>query len=200
MIAPRILFSRVATVGIDSRYEAYEVDLWERLAALLPSIEDVESFRDYRESGHQEAGLWLLTQRLRECQVPLGDRTRAEIEVLAEQWGERLARHDEIVLCVRDSDDEESIRLLPDDRSTPVDPAEVGLADSALAGLLVVPWLECVRCGRVLARVHAQESWGDLRYQAAYYVVWQHAGPDDELQIFDEPDLHSAFELLLACG
>ncbi|TQM33445.1 hypothetical protein [Nocardia bhagyanarayanae] len=186
-------------MGSDSRYEAYEVDLWERLAALLPSIEDADSFRDCRESGHQEAGLWMLVQRLLEHQVPVSDRTRAEMEVLAEHWGERLARHDEILSSVRDSADANSIRLLPDDRSTPVDPAQVGITGSALTGLLVVPWIECLRCGRVLARVHAQEPWGDLRYLAAHYVVWHHTASDDEHQIFDEPDLHSAFELLLAC-
>jgi hypothetical protein len=97
-------------VGSDSRYAAYEADLWERLAALLRSTEDAENFRACRESGHQEAGLWMLTQRLLEQQVPISDRTRAEIEVLAEQWGEQLARHDEIIACVRDSDDGASIR------------------------------------------------------------------------------------------
>ncbi|MEU2014360.1 hypothetical protein, partial [Nocardia sp. NPDC019302] len=79
---------------------------------MLPSTEDAENFRACRESGHQEAGLWMLTQRLLEQQVPISDRTRAEIEVLAEQWGERLARHDEIITCVRESDDEASIRLI----------------------------------------------------------------------------------------
>ncbi|WP_433607426.1 hypothetical protein [Prescottella agglutinans] len=48
-------------MGSDSRYEASEVDLWERLAALLPSIEGTDSFRNCRESGHEEAGLWMLT-------------------------------------------------------------------------------------------------------------------------------------------
>lgn len=195
----------VAPVGSDSRYAAYEADLWERLAALLPSTEDAEDFRACRESGHQEAGLWMLTQRLLEQQVPISDRTRAEIEVLAEQWGERLARHDEIITCVRDSDDDPSIRLVPDDRSAPVQPVRIGLTDSALTdsaltGLLVVPWLECLRCGRVLARVHAQEPWGDLRYLATHYVIWRHTASDDALEIFDESDLHSAFESLISCS
>ncbi|MFD4430415.1 hypothetical protein [Nocardia sp. NPDC058497] len=186
-------------MGSGGRYEAYEVDLWGRLAALLPSAEDSENFRDCRETGQQEAGLWILLQRLLEHRVPISDRTRAEIEMLAEQWGERLARHDEIIACVRDSDEEGSIRLLPDDRSTPVDPAQAGMRDSILTGLLVVPWLECLRCARVLARVHAQEPWGDLRYLASHYVVWHHTAPDDEHEIFDDHDLHSAFELLLSC-
>ncbi len=187
-------------MGSDSRYAAYEADLWERLAALLRSTEDAENFRACRESGHQEAGLWMLTHLLLEQQVPISDRTRAEIEVLAEQWGERLARHDEIIACVRGSDDGASIRLLPDDRSAPVHPARIGLTDSALTGLLVVPWLECLRCGRVLARVHAQEPWGDLRYLPAHYVVWRHTASDDVLQVFDESDLHNAFESLLSCS
>ncbi|WP_157106750.1 hypothetical protein [Nocardia arthritidis] len=167
---------------------------------MLRSTEDAENFRACRESGHQEAGLWMLTHLLLEQQVPISDRTRAEIEVLAEQWGERLARHDEIIACVRGSDDGASIRLLPDDRSAPVHPARIGLTDSALTGLLVVPWLECLRCGRVLARVHAQEPWGDLRYLPAHYVVWRHTASDDVLQVFDESDLHNAFESLLSCS
>ncbi|WP_157107611.1 hypothetical protein [Nocardia amikacinitolerans] len=52
----------------------------------------------------------------------------------------------------------------------------------------------------MLARVHAQEPWGDLRYLAVHYLVWDRTASGCELQIFDEPDLHSAFELLLVCG
>ncbi|WP_253783794.1 hypothetical protein [Nocardia amikacinitolerans] len=77
---------------------------------------------------------------------------RAEIEVLAEHWGERLARHNEIRSCIADSGGEESIRLLPDERSTPVVPAQLGITDSALTDSLIDP-LEYARCGRVLARV-----------------------------------------------
>ncbi|MEV0251641.1 hypothetical protein AB0H76_33985 [Nocardia sp. NPDC050712] len=187
-------------MGSGNRYEAYEDDLWERLARLLPSAEDTENFRDCRESGHQEAGLWILMQRLLEHQIPINDRTRAEIEILAEQWGERLARHDQIAACVRDSTDYGSIRLLPDDRATPVHPSQIGITDAALTGLLVVPWLECLRCGRVLARVHAQEPWGDLSYLATHYIVWHRTASDGSLETFDEPDLHSAFELLMNCA
>ncbi|WP_433714002.1 hypothetical protein ACQP2U_07485 [Nocardia sp. CA-084685] len=184
----------------ESRYQAYEADLWERLAALLPSVDDTENFRDCRKTGRQEAGLWILTRLLLEHEVPINDRTRAEIEVLAEQWGERLVRHDEIIACARDSDDEASIRLLPDDSSTPIDPAQLGITDSSLTGLLVVPWLECLRCGQVLDRVHALEPWGDLRYLAAYYAVRHRAASDAAPEIFDGADLHSAFELLLTCS
>ncbi|UFS97140.1 hypothetical protein [Nocardia huaxiensis] len=187
-------------MGSESRYEAYEAELWERLAGLFSSGEDAESFRGCRESGHQEGGLLLLLRRLVEERVGISDRTRAEIEVLAEQWGLRLAHHDEIVSCVRDSGEEDSIRLLPEECSEPVDSGRLGIADPVLEGLLVVPWLECLRCGRVLARVHAEEPWGDLSFQASYYIVWQPTGADDELRIFEEPELHSAFELLLACG
>ncbi|MGQ4615287.1 hypothetical protein [Nocardia sp. R7R-8] len=186
-------------MGGDSRYEAYEADLWEQLAILLPSAEAGENFRDCRSTGRQEAGLWILTQQLIEHQVPISDRTRAEIEVLAEQWGERLARHDEIVACARDSDVGPSIRLLPDESSSPVEPGRLGITDSTLTGLLVVPWLECLRCGRVLDRVHAREPWADLRYVADYYTIRRHTASGVEPEIFDGSDLHSAFELLLTC-
>ncbi|MFD6391901.1 hypothetical protein [Nocardia sp. NPDC060259] len=186
-------------MGGESRYEAYEADLWERLARLLPSAVAGENFRDCRATGSQEAGLWILIRQLIEHRVPISDRTRAEIEVLAEQWGERLARHDEIVSCEQDSDVEPSIRLLPDESSSPVDPGRLGITDSNLTGLLVVPWLECLRCGRVLDRVHVMEPWGDLRYLADYYTVRRHTAPDVEPEVFDGSDLHSAFELLLTC-
>ncbi|MEV6279949.1 hypothetical protein [Nocardia sp. NPDC051832] len=186
-------------MGSDSRYDAYEDDLWQRLAGLLPSAADAENFRDCRESGHQEAGLWILLERLLEHRIPINDRTRAEIEVLAEQWGERLARHDRITACVRDSTGEASIRLLPDEHSTPVDPATIGITDPVLTGLLVVPWLECLRCDRVLARVHAEEPWGDLSYLATHYILWHRTASDADLETFDEPNLHSAFESLLNC-
>ncbi|MEV2225694.1 hypothetical protein AB0E01_38360 [Nocardia vinacea] len=40
-----------------------------------------------------------------------------------------------------------------------------------------------------------------MRYLAAYYIVWlRRETSGDELEIFDEADLHGAFELLLACG
>ncbi|MGQ4601281.1 hypothetical protein [Nocardia sp. R6R-6] len=182
----------------ESRYEAYEVDLWERLALLLPA-EAGDNFRDCRAAGRQEAGLWFLMQQLIEHQVPISDRTRAEIEVLAEQWGERLARHDEIIACAPESDDEASLRLLSDETSSPVEPGRLGITDSALTGLLVVPWIECLRCERVLDRVHAQEPWGDLRYLADYYTVRQPTAPDTEPRIFAGSDLHSAFESLATC-
>ncbi|WP_067865934.1 hypothetical protein [Nocardia shimofusensis] len=182
-----------------SRYEAYEAELWERLAVLLPSAEDAENFRDCHETGRQEAGLGFLMHRLIEHRVPVTDRTRAEIEVLAEQWGERLARHDEVVACARDSEGEVSIRLVPDDASSPVGPDRLGITDPALAGLLVVPWLECLRCRQVLDRVHAQEPWGELGYLAAYYTLRRSATSDSATEIFDEADLHSAFEKFLSC-
>jgi hypothetical protein len=47
---------------------------------------------------------------------------------------------------------------------------------------------------------YGRKPWGDLRYLAAHYVVWRHAASDDALQIFDESDLHSAFESLLSCS
>ena len=150
----------VTFVGGESRYEVYEADLWERLARLLPSAVASENFRDCRATGRQEAGLWILIQQLIEHEVPISDRTRAEIEVLAEQWGERLARHDEIMTCASDFDVEPSIRLLPDGSSSPVDPGQLGIMDSNLTGLHVVLWLECLRCGRVLGRVHAMEPRG----------------------------------------
>lgn len=42
------------------------------------------------------------------------------------------------------------------------------LADRSLAGLALVPWISCNRCGQVLIRVHAREEWGALSYLAEH--------------------------------
>ncbi|MFF2554607.1 hypothetical protein ACFVUS_26640 [Nocardia sp. NPDC058058] len=187
----------VPAVEIGNRYESYEIELWERLAGLLPSVEDAANFRDCREIGEQEAGLWLLTQRLLDHGVPVDDRTRAEIEVLAEHWGERYARHDEIASCVGDPAPEVSIRLVPDDRAEAI---EAAITDAVFAGRILVPWIECPRCGRVLSRVHSKQPWGGLSAAAEHYILsLGQPNLDDARQIFDRDDLYRAWESLIAC-
>lgn len=60
-----------------------DADRWERSAGPLPMAESVH---DGRDTGRQEAGLGILVRGLLAHRVPVGDRTRAEIAVLAEQW------------------------------------------------------------------------------------------------------------------
>ncbi|WP_217550206.1 hypothetical protein [Streptomyces sp. GbtcB6] len=51
-------------------------------------------------------------------------------------------------------------------RATAVSPYE-----QCLTGLVLVPWIACTRCGRILMRAHARERWGDLSYLARHYVI-----------------------------
>lgn len=185
---------------IESRYYAYETDLWERLAALLPTEQDGASFRDCRAAGEQEAGLTLLTKRLLEDRVPVPDMVRAELEVLAEEWGERSALHDEIASCVRDPEADGAFRLVTDECAAPIDAAALGLGATPLAGLLVVPWIECNRCASLLCRVHDRDPRGGLRYLASYYLIGHRRQvPTGEAEIYAENDLYTAFESLRNC-
>lgn len=182
----------------ETRYYAYEADLWERLALLLPSAQDAEDFRASREIGEQDAGLSLLTKRLRADRVPLGDMVRAELEVLAEEWGERAALHDDIAACLRDPEPRGAARVVADDCAAPIDAAALGA--SAMAGLLVIPWIECNRCASVLCRVHARDASGELRPLASYYVIGHRRDvATGAAEIFAENDLHTAFEALRNC-
>ncbi|MFE6857261.1 hypothetical protein [Nocardia sp. NPDC057668] len=185
----------------DSGYDTFEFDTWERLAALLPSDRDAGQFRDCREIGEQEAGLQLLTHSLLEHQVPITDRTRVEIEVLAEHWGERFARHDEIAMCVRASEQDASIRLLPDKQVEPFEPSEVGITDPATARMVVIPWFECLGCSRVVARVHTRQPWGEFLFQAERYLVLPRSGDAATGgRLFRKTELLDAFALLLTCS
>ncbi|MFE6858682.1 hypothetical protein [Nocardia sp. NPDC057668] len=185
---------------IESRYYAYETDLWERLAALLPTDQDAARFRDCRAAGEQEAGLTLLTKRLLEDQVPVADMVRAELEVLAEEWGERTALHAEIASCVRDSGEAGAVRLVADECAAPIDAAALGLGATPLAGLLVIPWIQCNRCASLLCRVHDRDPRGGLRQLASHYIIGHRRQvPTDETEIYAENDLYSAFESLRNC-
>jgi hypothetical protein len=61
------------------------------------------------------------------------------------------------------------VKLTEGDASTV--PEAVSAVEPDLAGLVLVPWITCTRCGRVLMRAHARESWGDLSCPARHYVI-----------------------------
>ncbi|MGX1811354.1 hypothetical protein ACWIGI_37005 [Nocardia sp. NPDC055321] len=185
----------------DDRYDRYEDALWERLAALLPSPGDAADFLECRVIGEQEAGLWMLTRRLLEQRVPVGDRARVEIEVLAEYWGERHARHDDIAALIPDAGPLPSVRTVADAWAEPITVTEAGISDPGLSDKVVVPWLECLRCDSVLERVHTPEPWGGFVSRAEHYVLH----PRDDfssggLRIFGPSELLQAMETLLTCG
>lgn len=187
-------------VGARNQPEDYEADLWNRLATLLPTPDDATDFLECRDIGEQEAGLDLLVRLLRESRIPIGDTTRAELEALAEQWGVRLALHDEIASCIRDPDADGSLRLLPDDQAIPTDHAAIGLTDAESAELLLAPWIECTHCGRTLGRTHHMEEWGELSYLASRYIVWASPGTDGEAEMFTDTELPEAMRSLLSCS
>ncbi|AKJ08681.1 hypothetical protein ABB07_01085 [Streptomyces incarnatus] len=141
--------------------------IWNRLAALLPEAEAREVM-DCWAVGEQEAGLGLLVSGILEHQVLISDSVRAQISVLAEAWGEREALTPQILQC-RDGGTPGPVRLIEGDGSTA--PEAMDGAEQDLAGLVLVPWIACARCGQVLMRAHARESWGGLSYLARHYVI-----------------------------
>lgn len=144
-----------------------DADLWNPLAALLPETE-AQGVKDCWDIGEQEAGLGLLVSGLLGHQVPISETDRARISVLAETWGERQALTLQILQC-RDAGTPGHLKLIEGDGSTV--PEATGGAEQDLAGLVLVPWITCTRCGQVLMRAHTRESWGDLSYLARHYVI-----------------------------
>jgi hypothetical protein len=141
--------------------------IWNRLAALLPEAE-AQEVKDCWDIGEQEAGLDLLVSGILGHQVPISETVRAELSVLAETWGEREILTPRILQC-RDEGTPGPLKLIEGDGSTV--PEAIGGAEQGLAGLVLVPWIACMRCGQVLMRAHARESWGDLSYLARHYVI-----------------------------
>ncbi|WP_189935859.1 hypothetical protein [Streptomyces aurantiogriseus] len=147
-----------------------EATQWRRFAALLPPA-DAAGIVDCWDIGEQEAGLDRLVAGLLEHQVPISDTVRAEIAVAAEVWGIRTALAPGLGRCLGDHREDTGLRLIEHADTVPLPGSSVG-TDTALADLLVVPWIACTRCGRVLARAHNREPWGDLSYHARHYVLF----------------------------
>ncbi|MFE1962752.1 hypothetical protein [Streptomyces sp. NPDC059479] len=144
-----------------------DVVVWNRLAALLPEAE-AQEVKDCWEIGEQEAGLGLLVSGFLAHQVPISETVRAQISVLAETWGEREALTRQILQC-RGDDTPAPLKLIEHGVGPAGEPTYGSEQDEA--GLVLVPWIACTRCGRALMRVHARESSGDLSYLARHYVI-----------------------------
>ncbi|MFJ3303667.1 hypothetical protein ACIPSA_11160 [Streptomyces sp. NPDC086549] len=173
---------------------ADEAALWSRLAALLPFPEDVAEVRDCWDIGEQEAGLTVLVRRIRELGLPLGGVERAEIAVMARQWGvwDRLGA--DIVKCPGDPGQPTLLRVLD---AEDVIPGRSVVPDHPSSELLLVPWITCTGCGRVPARGHEREWWGDLSYLPRLYAVF---APDRSVapQVFDHEERDAAWRALTA--
>ncbi|MGV9309962.1 hypothetical protein ACWENQ_19690 [Nonomuraea sp. NPDC004354] len=169
-----------------------DVVVWNRLAALLPEAE-AQEFRDCWDIGEQEAGLGLLVSGIFTHQTVISETVRAQISVLAEVWGEREALAPRILQC-RGDDRPTRLKVIEHDGGT-VSGATAG-TEQDLAGLILVPWIACTRCGQVLMRAHAREAWGDLSYLAQHYVI---TSPDRAtvLRLFPADSADKAFAALL---
>ncbi|MFD0152646.1 hypothetical protein ACWGQ4_24670 [Streptomyces sp. NPDC055721] len=175
-----------------------EVARWHGLAALLPPAQ-AQEFRDCWEIGEQEAGLDLLVAGLLEHRVPISDTTRAEIAVTAEDWGVWATLAPGLGRCLGGGPGDGPVTLIEHAGTVPLPGSSVG-ADTAWEALLVVPWLACTRCDRMLARAHHREGWGDLSFDARRYVLF---APDrsEPVRLFAPESVWEAFTALReSCG
>ncbi|MEU7075893.1 hypothetical protein AB0B30_37765 [Streptomyces narbonensis] len=165
-----------------------EAARWRRCATLLPPAE-AEEFTDCWEIGEQEAGLDLLVATLLERQEPISDTVRVEIAVIAERWGVWATLAPGLRRCVGSGPGDGSLKL--------VDPAGAAPLPYASADdpLVVVPWLACTRCDRILARVHHRGGWGDFSHARSRYVLSDRDVPARE---FEREELWDAVNELRA--
>ncbi|WP_229818451.1 hypothetical protein [Streptomyces chromofuscus] len=171
-----------------------DVERWNRLAALLPDA-DARTVRDCWDIGEQEAGLGLLVSGILTHRLPISETVRAQLSVLAEDWGEREALAPRILRCRGDG--RASVVELIEHGSSAVGGASVrGPSGRDPAHLVLVPWIACRRCGQVLMRAHDREPWGDLSHLARRYVV---VSPDRSTvrREFPADAVSHAFEALL---
>lgn len=172
--------------------------LWNQAAALLPDAE-AQEFVDAWNIGEQEGGLGLLVSALLDHEVAISGTDRARISVLTESWGERRTLAPRLLGC-RDDGTASHLTLIEGEGEGEGEgddggPVTVGGAERELAGLVLVPWIACTRCGRLLLRAHARESWGELSYRARQYVI---TAPDRTtvLRLFPAYSAAEAFHAL----
>ncbi|MDT3395668.1 hypothetical protein RKE29_03220 [Streptomyces sp. B1866] len=173
-----------------------EATVWRTFAALLPPAH-AQEVMDACSIGEQESALDMVVSGLLAQDIPIGEDVRAQLAVTAEAWGQREALEERISQC-RSADSERlSLRLVASADAVPLDGASLSSAPE-LAGLLVVPWIACVRCGRLLGRVHLREAWGDLSYLAAHHVLF-HPGQAAQTAVFGPMAAQDALAVLTLC-
>lgn len=169
-----------------------EAAMWRQFASLLPPAA-AEEVMDCWDIGEQEAGLDLLIAGLLAHQVLISETMRAEIAVAAEVWGVWTRLAPGIGRCLGSRKGDASLRLIENTGTAPLPGSSAGTG-TAPADLLVAPWIACDRCGRVLARAHRREPWGELSYLAEHYVLFT-PGQSTAARLFD-PD--SVWDALIA--
>ncbi|MFD8143904.1 hypothetical protein [Streptomyces sp. NPDC059708] len=143
-----------------------EAEVWDRFAALLPDA-DGDEVRVCWDIGEQEAGIEYLVDALLRYGVRIGEDTRAEISVVAEEWGMRQAVAGRLVRCTGDGRPA-GVELVDEADAVPLGGEPV---DPALDGFLLIPWIRSTGSGRLLVRAHVEEPWGDLSLIPEYYGV-----------------------------
>ncbi|MFJ8039105.1 hypothetical protein ACIRBX_01160 [Kitasatospora sp. NPDC096147] len=166
-------------------------DRWHRLADLLPETA-AEEVKECWETGEQEAGLRLLIEGLLASQTPVGGEDRARIAVFTEQWGQRELLAPGLLRCLGDGAPA-AVRLLDGEGG---EGGELLPGEGESAGLVLVPWMRCNRCGRYLLRAHRWEDWDDLSQLAVHYPIAS-ADLGTVLRTFPADELDAAFADLL---
>lgn len=174
---------------------ADEAAVWSRLAALLPDPVDVDEVQGAWDIGEQEGGLTVLVQKILEQGRAVDEPARAELAVMAEQWGVWDPLGPDIARC-GPAPDAGVLRVLADDAGDPL-PARSVLPDPPVPELFLVPWIGCARCGRVLARGHRREEWGLLSYLPLCYVVFTPGGGPAP-RVYDQGGPGAAWSALAA--
>ncbi|MFE0455372.1 hypothetical protein ACFW2D_29725 [Streptomyces sp. NPDC058914] len=174
-----------------------EATVWRSLAPLLPPVQARE-VTDLRSIGEQEAALGLIVSGLLALNIAIREDTRALLAVTAEEWGEREVLEERISQCRSLHPDDSGVRVIATTDADPLAGPSL-TTEPALADLLVVPWLTCVRCGTVLGRAHSREPWGDLSYLARHYVLFR---PAEAAQptLFGPEAAREAYAAVAACS
>lgn len=185
---------------MSAREYAAEAVVWSRLAGLLSAADDREEVQACWDIGEQEAGLELLVDRLLGQGAGVEESARAELAVMAEQWGEWDWLGARIAALPLVGEVAGRLRVLHDGAEE-TRPAGFVLPEHPLAASVLVPWLVCAPCERVLARAHRREEWGALSFLAEGYVVF---GPGFTPVVFLREEPGAAWDALVAlrdgCG
>ncbi|MGW2642116.1 hypothetical protein [Streptomyces sp. NPDC001348] len=174
---------------------ADEAALWSGLAALLPDPVDVDLVQGCWDIGEQEGGLTVLVGKIREQGLAVDESARAELAVMAGRWGVWDRLGPDIARC-GPAADAARLRVFPDDGGQPF-PAGSVLESPPAPDLFLVPWIGCARCGRVLARGHRLEEWGELSHLPLCYVV-SAPGGSPAPTVYDPEERGAAWAALAA--
>ncbi|KPC84997.1 hypothetical protein ADK82_02985 [Streptomyces sp. NRRL S-4] len=147
-----------------------EETLWRSATALLPP-DDARAALECRGIGEQEAALRLIVAGFLGPGAALGETLRAELSVLTEAWGIREELAADLARCAGGPEAEPSTLRLIGTADAVALPRPAAGGGCAPEEPVVVPWITCLCCTRILGRAHRREWWGDLSFLAEHYVL-----------------------------